>query len=302
MVLLSRLSPLVTAFPLLFGAPPAGEGAPAIESSKAEGSQGAKGDKDDKREVLPTDDTSRPLWYRPSTGEGRPPSRMVYHPLALEWEPQVLTGGARGGTLSTFAANLPVAPAFGFQVGAQIADTVRPLIGFDFFRYTGYEFPITRVPGTATISALIAPTFGIRAFFLGGVVGSDIWTAPIGARAIVEPISSMVEMRLALHGLVAGETDPTGATSGNPSAGGSLGLEIVVAPLLIKREIRGPREEAPPVVHASPPRPDPDDEEEERPKKKRKKADDDDDASLVVPGREERTAVASISSPEGGAR
>jgi hypothetical protein len=223
-------------------------------------------------EVIPSDDKSRALWYRPSKGEIYKPKRPHFVPLGVIWTPQGLVAGGRGGSFSTVTINIPLANAFGFDLGAQVADSLRFYGGFDLFRYLGQEVPLSS--GQVAMSVLFAPTIGIHGFVNGTAAGGDVGLSPVGVRSVLTSISAMAELRLAGHFLFGAELSSFGGGSNEfvkSSPAMSFGAELVLSPLFWRQ---GGDE---------PVRKKPAEEEEEAPKKK--KTDDDEEARRgVLPG------------------
>lgn len=217
---LHRLSSLSLCAPLVFGAAIGeGEGESATPPTSP---------------APPPDETpSDARWYRPTAAESRPPPDVLYVPLGVLVEPQLGIASLRGGTLTSVLATFPLGPVAGLLIGAQISDTARFTMGLDLFRYTGLELAMTKSPSAARLSAIFAPTVGVQSFIGGGVVGGDGWIAPAGLRAVIEPAHMMAELRLSAHLLLGGQLDSTNQASVMGTAG-SLGLQLVIAPLFAK--------------------------------------------------------------------
>jgi hypothetical protein len=189
-------------------------------------------------DVGPVGEAHRPLWYEPYEGEGSAPPPPEYRPIAVILEPQVLTGGARGGLVTTLQVNVPFGPAAGFLAGLQVADSPRLIAGFDFFRYLGREVGIAKIGGLGPVTAVFAPTVVVEGFVNASAAGGDVSLQPFGVRSVIAPMKSMFEIRLAGHVLYGGELGSFGGgvdSLARPSAAGTLGLVVVWAPLLFER-------------------------------------------------------------------
>lgn len=184
-------------------------------------------------EEPPDDVGASAVWYRPPSRTSRTPADVRYVPLGVLIEPQLAVGSLRGGTLTTVLATIALAPAVGLVIGAQFADAPRLAMGIDLFRYVGVEVPINGGASSARLSAIFAPTLGLQSIYGAGVMAGDFWTAPAGLRAVIQPARSMAELRVAGHFLIGGQVE-----SDNPASvvgtAGTLGLQLVVAPLFIK--------------------------------------------------------------------
>jgi hypothetical protein len=171
------------------------------------------------------------VWYKPSAAESRSPGELSYAPFGVLVEPQLAIHNLRGGTLTSVLATLPLSPYVGLFAGGVFADTARFAGGVDFFRYVGVELPIAR--GSASVSAIAAPTVAIGTIFTGGILAGDASIAPLGVRAVVDSAHLFAELRLSGHLLVGGEP---GLADSAKSVGTAetLGLQLVVAPLFVK--------------------------------------------------------------------
>jgi hypothetical protein len=261
------------------------------------------------KQLLPTDDASTGFWYKPSPDEIAPPKRSAYVPLGVLFEPQAIVGGpVNGGAVAKLQLTYSVATWFGVVAGIQMAQTTQAALGVQLFRYVGYQIPIALVPDAADFSVLFSPNLNIEGMVGSAVIAGDVSVMPLAFRATLSSISTVLELRPAVHVLIGSEPNAFSGVGTNSSTysfasnATTFGIQLFAGPLLpfnrttfatatkqsegsslMKLKGRGDSDR------------NSDDDSDDHPKKKKKKRDDSDEDSRreQAPSRD-RTALATI--------